>query len=324
MVTHQAVLRILADGKYYSGTALGQALQISRAAVWKAIQKLSQELEIEVFAVKGKGYRLARAIELLDTEQILSALSPAAQQALRKIEVLLRIDSTNQYLLQQTMPQINNGQVVVAEKQLAGRGRRGRRWVSPFGGNLYFSIAWRFAQGLAQLAGLSLAIAVALVRVLHRLGIEDVGVKWPNDVYWHDRKLAGILLEMRGEAGGPTTVIIGIGVNVMLDVEQAQHIDQPWVDLETILGRIPSRNQLLAELLSELVMVLQSLPQRHAEILAEWQTLDVLHNQEVEVTLADQIIRGRAMGINTDGSLRVEHNGEMIVCHSGEVSLRRA
>lgn len=323
MQTHQAILNIIADGKYHSGAALGQALQISRTAVWKAIQKLEQELEIEVFAVKGKGYRLAQPVELLNAELIKTALSPTARQALRTIQVELLIDSTNRYLMQKNLPTINIGEVVVAEKQLAGRGRRGRQWVSPFGGNLYFSLAWRFAHGLAQLSGLSLAVAVAIARVLRRLGVSDVGVKWPNDIYWHDRKLAGILLEMRGEAGGPTTVVIGVGMNLLLEVNQARQIDQPWVDLQTILGKIPSRNDLFANLLSELVSVIQSLPRQHSELLAEWQSLDVLHGQEVEVLLADQTLRGRAHGINSDGSLRVEHNGEMIACHSGEVSLRR-
>jgi len=216
--------------------------------------------------------------------------------------------------------------VVLAEHQTKGQGRRGRVWVSPFGGNLYLSLFWRFQNGPAQLGCLGLVIAVAIVRVLHRMGISDAGVKWPNDIYWHDKKLAGILLEMRGESSGPSAVVIGIGANIAMpinDKESIDKIDQPWIDLESILKTKVERNHFTSDIVDEIFKVLNIFPEQQKDLLDEWQKMDVLNGQMVEVHFPDKVIEGTATGINQDGALRVQANGKEMICHSGEVSIRR-
>ena len=115
--------------------------------------------------------------------------------------------------------------VCFAEHQSAGKGRRGRQWVSPFGSNIYMSILWRFQQdGIACTAGLSLAVGVAVIRALKTYGFNEVGLKWPNDIYCQGKKLGGILIEVSGEADGPCAVIIGLGLNLFLPEIQGQTI----------------------------------------------------------------------------------------------------
>ena len=156
MNTLNSVLRILSDGRFHSGSALGETLSVSRAAVWKAIQKLQHEWRVKINAVPGRGYQLAVPLTLLDKDSILSAMGPQFQSQLQEIQILWSVDSTNRYTLNQASSGIVSGLAVVAEHQSAGRGRRGRHWVSPFGRNLYLSLLWEFELDAAQLSGLSL------------------------------------------------------------------------------------------------------------------------------------------------------------------------
>jgi BirA family biotin operon repressor/biotin-[acetyl-CoA-carboxylase] ligase len=299
---------------------------VSRAAVWKVIQKIENTLGVTIFAVKGKGYRLQQPLELLDKSTILNNLSETTISQINQLEILFEVDSTNHYLSSKSLDGAQSASVVLAEHQTKGQGRRGRTWVSPFGGNLYFSLLWRFPQGPAQLGCLGLIIAVAIVRVLHQMGIHEAGVKWPNDIYWRNKKLAGILLEMRGESSGPSAVVIGIGANISMpitDTDPIDKIDQPWVDIETILKEKVERNRFTALIIDEVFNVLSVFPQQQKELLEEWQAMDVLKGQEIEVHFADKILAGSAEGINQDGALRLHYNGEEVICHSGEVSIRR-
>ncbi|MCW8988760.1 MAG: bifunctional biotin--[acetyl-CoA-carboxylase] ligase/biotin operon repressor BirA [Gammaproteobacteria bacterium] len=326
MLILQDLLKILADGKYHSGSELGNQFGVSRAAIWKLMQKIENGLGLAVFAVKGKGYRLQQSLELLDKNIILDNLSEATASQLTHFDVLFEVDSTNTYLNNKSFDGATSGYLVLAEHQTKGQGRRGRTWVSPFGGNVYFSLLWRFQNGPAQLGCLGLVIAVAIVRVLHRLGITDAGVKWPNDIYWHDKKLAGILLEMRGEATGPCAVTIGVGVNIAMpvnDKDAIDKIDQPWVDLESILKTKVKRNHVAAMFVDEVFKVLNVFPQQHKELLLEWENMDVLKGQAIEVHLANDIVVGTALGINSAGALRLQANGKEMIFHSGEVSIRR-
>ena len=330
MVSQQALLEILADGKYHSGADLGQQLGVSRAAIWKIIQKLESVLGLTVFAVKGKGYRLQQALELLDKEIILKNLSEKTSAQLNQCDILFDIDSTNRYLSNKSIEGAASAYLVLAEQQTNGQGRRGRAWVSPFGGNCYLSLLWRFQTGPAQLGCLSLFVAVAIVRALRQIGVNDAGVKWPNDILWHDKKLAGILLEMRGEATGPSAVVIGLGINISMPInnpitktQSINNIDQPWVDIESILQTKVERNRFVAFVINELFDVMNNVPDRQKVLLDEWRQMDVLKDQEIEVHLPDKVIEGRALGINHDGALRILHNGNEMICFSGEVSIRR-
>lgn len=326
MVTPQDLLKILADGKYHSGADLGRFLGVSRAAIWKVIQKIEDSLGVTVFAVKGKGYRLQQPLELLDRNIILDELSDTVATQINQFDVLFEVDSTNQYLNNKSFDGAASASLVLAEHQTNGKGRRGRTWVSPFGGNLYLSLLWRFQMGPAQLGCLGLVIAVSIVRVLHQIGITDAGVKWPNDIYWHDKKLAGILLEMRGESSGPSAVVIGLGVNISMPINKVDSIDiidQPWIDIESILKSKVERNHFSSLIINEVFNVLNIFPDQQKKLLDEWKNMDVLKDQTIEVRFPDKTIEGTALGINKDGALRLLSNGKEMICHSGEVSIRR-
>ena len=328
MASIQALLQILADGKYHSGAELGQQFGISRAAIWKKIQKLEQTYGLTVFAVKGKGYRLQQPLNLLDKEIVKAHLSEITRKQLNQFEIFIDIDSTNHYLNTKSLEAAPSAYVVMAEQQSNGQGRRGRTWVSPFACNLYLSLLWRFPFGPAQLGCLSLFIAVAIIRVLNKIGVSDAGVKWPNDIYWQNKKLAGILLEMRGEATGPSAVVIGIGLNLnqsikMNKTDVTKAINQPWVDLETIIGEKIDRNYFSALVITSLFDVLNAVPEKQKDLLKEWQSMDVLKGEEVDVHFPDKVIHGKALGINPDGALKVLHENKELICHSGDVSIRR-
>lgn len=326
MISVQMLIKLLADGKYHSGAELGRQLGVSRAAVWKVIQKIENELGISVFAVKGKGYRLQQDLELLDKNTILNELNKSTLKQLNKIEVLFEVDSTNQYLNHKSLDGAQTGYVVLAEQQSKGQGRRGKVWVSPFASNLYLSLLWRFQVGPAQLGCLSLYVAIAVVRALHKLGVEGAGVKWPNDIYWQNKKLAGILLEMRGEANGPSAVVIGLGLNIAMTTENTELtkvITQPWISLESIIETKVDRNHFTALIIDALFEVLNEVPNKQKELLNEWQSMDVLKGREIEIQYADKLIQGTALGINPDGALKVLHNNKELLCHSGDVSIRQ-
>jgi len=318
------LLKTLADGQFHSGEELGSLLGVSRTAVWKQLQKLQEVTELPLESVKGRGYRLIGGIELLDLDAVRHSLSLAAASLLSVLNFLDEIDSTNRFALSEAQNGAGRGYVVAAEQQSAGRGRRGRTWVSPYARNIYCSAIWEFDGGAAALEGLSLAVGVAVARALASVGVKDVGLKWPNDVVWAGRKLAGILLEMTGDAAGRCQVIVGIGINVsMAGAASATSIDQPWVDVQTAVGGTASRNQLLASLLSELLPALAEFEQfgfsRFHEV---WSGLDCLAAKDVAVHLGESIVMGTAAGVNQTGALMVDTPMGRQIFHGGEVSLR--
>lgn len=310
----------LADGRFQSGEALGRRLGVSRAAVWKQVRDL-ERLGLPVQAVRGRGYRLARPVELLDVAAIRAQLGPVAGGLLSTIELFHELDSTNDYLRQKTAA--GPGSLCLAERQLQGRGRRGRTWISPYGSNLYLSLLWRFDRGVAALGGLSLVTGIALVRALRELGLEQVGIKWPNDIYLQQAKVAGILIEITGESAGPCSAVIGLGVNVAMPEAAGEEIDQPWIDLSRACGKPVSRNQLAGRLLEHLLPALRDfeasglLPFRE-----EWQSYDLSHGRPVQVHQAGTAIAGTGAGIDEEGALLLETPDGICRFTSGEVSLR--
>src|SRR5476651_1555534 len=236
------LVAILADGEFHSGEQLGGELGMSRAAINKHIQTI-RDWGLDIFTVPGKGYSLPSPIQLLDEGKILAALPEG------RVNVLPVIDSTNQYLLER-ITQLTSGDACVAEYQQAGRGRRGRKWFSPFGANLYFSMYWKLDQGPSAAMGLSLVIGIVMAEVLQKLGAEDVRVKWPNDLYLKDRKLAGILVELTGKTGDAAHLVIGAGINLKMREPASDSIDQGWINLQEAGVNI-DRNQLTATLLQE-------------------------------------------------------------------------
>jgi BirA family biotin operon repressor/biotin-[acetyl-CoA-carboxylase] ligase len=219
--------------------------------------------------------------------------------------------------------------VCTAEIQVAGRGRRGRSWVAPFGSGICMSLAWQFSELPPQFSALSLAVGVAIVRALERFGVAGVQLKWPNDVLWQQRKLGGILIEMRGEASGPARVVIGIGLNTRMPspvrLQLAEQQATLIADLYEILReKTPARNELIAAITSELVMLLrQFATEGFAPIIERWRALDALAGAEVKVVSGNDSVFGIAQGVEEDGSLRLAIDGETRKFVSGEVSVRR-
>ncbi|MBW5818713.1 bifunctional biotin--[acetyl-CoA-carboxylase] ligase/biotin operon repressor BirA [Yersinia kristensenii] len=308
------LIGILADGAFHSGEQLGEMLGMSRAAINKHMQTI-REWGLDVFTVPGKGYSLPAPIQLLDEQAILSYL-PAGQVA-----VLPVVDSTNQYLLDR-ISELKSGDACVAEYQQAGRGRRGRQWVSPFGANLYLSMFWRLEQGPAAAMGLSLVVGIVMAEVLHKLGAGQVRVKWPNDLYLNDKKLAGILVELTGKTGDAAQLVIGAGINLTMRESTTNVISQDWINLQET-GVIIDRNKLTAELLSELrLAVVKFENEGLSAFISRWREMDNYLDRPVKLIIGNQEIFGIARGIDQQGALLLEQNGSVKPYIGGEISLR--
>ena len=319
MSSIEQILRILSDGRFHSGEHIAQELGISRGGVWKALGGL-RKMGLDIYAVRGRGYKLADPVELLDSEQIRNALDlPLDEDAL---EVHWSIDSTNQYLMRRIYQGIVHGHTVLSETQTQGRGRRGRVWCSPFG-NIFLSQYWKFSKGPGQLNGISLACAIAVARALEDLGIEDVRLKWPNDILIKGEKLAGILLEVAGETAGPTHMVMGLGLNMRMPPEYELDIDQAYTDLHKVCGRAVPRNQLVAAVLNQLAtMLVRFQVEGFQAFHQQWQALDAYYNRTVVLQLPDGPITGVAKGVNADGALGLHRGGQIHWLQSGEISLR--
>lgn len=324
MTTRYRLIQLLADGTFFSGESLGQQLGISRAAVWKQIRSLA-DLGLDVHAVRGRGYRLSSSLELLDQAVIQQALATEFASCLDSCEVMQSLDSTSDHLKRCVVPvQPGRAHACLAEWQTAGRGRRGRPWVSPYGSNLYLSLAWGFDAVPGGLSGLSLAAGVAVVRALRLIGVQDAGLKWPNDILFRGGKLAGILVDLAGESSGPCSVIIGVGINMNMPANVAGTISQPWSDLSEFQGRI-SRNILAASLLNEMVRMLREFScQGLTGFLDEWRRYDVIAGQTVSLQTGQGTILGKVCGIDEQGGLQVSSQGSIKSYHSGEISVRLA
>lgn len=230
------ILKNLSDGHFHSGESLAKQLDVSRTTIWNATQRLQKQFSVTIQSVKGRGYRLSQPIELLETDKIRSLLSPVMKTFLPEIDILPLVDSSNRYLMAAASQGAPSGKFVLAEQQTAGRGRLGRTWVSPFGCNIYCSLLWRFDLASSVLSGLGIVVAIALVTTLADF-VEGIEIKWPNDILWQQQKLAGILLEMQGEANGPAAVVIGMGLNINMPESSRQQIDQPCTDIYRASGK---------------------------------------------------------------------------------------
>ena len=322
----RALLQRLAAGPV-SGDALARESGLTRAAVWKRIEAL-REAGVAVDAQAGRGYALAAPVDLLDAATIRAALPPPVAAGLADLDVAWSLDSTNSELLRR--PSVGHGaQVLFAERQTGGRGRRGRSWASPLAANLYLSVARAFDGGLARLGGLSLVAGVAVADALQALGIPEVRLKWPNDVVVAEgvtlRKLGGILVEGGGEHAGPARAVVGIGLNVRMPAQAAAAIDQPWIDLATLHPQLPARSTLAATLLAHLLPALAQFDREGlAPFLPRHAAHDVLAGESVRVLAGDGEHAGLALGLAADGALRVRLASGERDFHAGEVSLRRS
>ena len=314
---HSAKLRILerlSDGKFHSGEELGEELGISRAAISKHMKGLG-DWGVDIHRVQGKGYRLPQNMKLLDQEFIANRLDS-------DVEVFPVIDSTNQYLLE-SVEKCSQGQVCIAEYQTQARGRRGRQWVSPFGSNLYLSMYWRLDAGMAAAMGLSLVIGIASVEALEELGIQGVKLKWPNDLYHNDQKLAGILVEMSGQAGGAAHLVIGMGLNVGMSKKQYS-IDQPWTTISEATGyESIDRSKLAATLIKHWHDALNEYEyQGLAAFIERWNRLDNFVGRDIKLLMGPREVRGVMQGINEQGGVVIKTAQGVESYVGGEISLR--
>ena len=317
----------LSDGQFHSGEDLAQALGVSRSAVWKAVKSL-RDLGATLHAVRNRGYRLAKSSEPLAAERILEKLSEAVRTQVRSLEVAWTVGSTNTELLSRANPPNGSSEVMLAEYQTAGRGRRGRAWLAPPGGAICLSLSWTFRDVPADLGALGLVIGVCELRALHALGITGAKLKWPNDVLVDERKLGGILIELRAESGGPACVVIGIGLNVALGAPLLAQIAETGIaatDLVTAGLVEPSRNAVAGALVDSCIRGLQEFERDGLRPFVEnWRDADALQGKMVDVRGAvGEVTRGLARGVDLHGALLVETAEEGLKKFvSGDVSVR--
>lgn len=315
------VTQLLADGEYHNGTFIGKVLNITRAAIWKVIKKL-QQYGVPLSCVKGKGYKLEAPLILLEAQKIASLLD----EDLIDIEVLEKVDSTNQYL----KTKLNDSKRIkacIAEMQTQGRGRLNRQWHSPFGKNIYLSLLYPFQKDISELAGLSLVVSLALCRAIDIIidQKEKMWIKWPNDLIVATQKVAGILIEIQGESNGFCQVIIGIGINVnMVDVSR-EVISQSWSSLQKLTGQYYDRNLLCAELMRQLLIYLERFSTFGLnDFSSEWQQRDALFGQALEVISGNQHYSGIGNGIDAQGHLLLKlADGSIKGFSSGDTTLRK-
>jgi BirA family biotin operon repressor/biotin-[acetyl-CoA-carboxylase] ligase len=315
-LTFQA-LRCLADGRFHSGEAMARDLGRSRATLSEALKRAT-ELGVELFSVPGKGYKLAEPIEFLDARAVASMMGELASRL--RFEVVDEVDSTSSRLLARAAAGEAPGACLAAEWQSSGRGRRGRAWVGGLGGSLMFSLLWRFERGVGHLAGLSLAVGLAVARALRECGVAKAQVKWPNDVVVDFRKLGGILIETSGEMQGPSVAVIGIGLNYRLG-ERLGEIDQPAADIQGCASEAPSRNLVLATTLVQLVRVLDDFERKgFAPMRSEWRSLHAYEGRRARVVPPNEpAFEADVTGVGEDGALVVSVRGQSMTLSSAEL-----
>jgi BirA family transcriptional regulator, biotin operon repressor / biotin---[acetyl-CoA-carboxylase] ligase len=324
MSTQSRLLSLLSDGGFHSGEEIGAQLSMSRSAVWKRIKSL-QRNGLDIYSVKGKGYRIVKPLEMLDQAQLMAFIDADIVPFIRKLTLHTEIDSTNQFLLNRIGHHDFHGHITLAEFQSRGRGRRGNEWISPFAAGVYLSIAWYFDPAPEPLALISLGAGVAVLRALRRIGISDAGLKWPNDIIWNNRKLGGTLVEMRAESAGPCHVVTGIGVNYSYPTgsKTCSEIDQPWVDMATLQDPVVSRNKFTAILISEIIRLMINYGiQNDFDVIDEWRKYDCMKGKSAKLLLPDRTVYGQIQGVDDGGALLISVNNKLEKFSSGEISLR--
>ena len=322
------ILHLLADGQFHSGEVLAQRFKVTRATIWNAV-KHAESLGVEVFSVRGRGYKLPQAIELLDKNLVLAAIGEPREWF--NVQLLDEVASTNTYLMQQKG--VAHATCVAAHVQTKGKGRRGRTWVSQLGASLTFSLLWRFQCGAAALSGLSLAVGVALIRAFNSLGVNDTQLKWPNDVLVLEdyaseknkpKKLAGILIELQGDLEGPSAAVIGVGVNLNLPKNVLNSIDQPAIDLVNVSAKSINQSELLGVILKHLADVLSTFESHGFNGLRdEWLRYHAYQNKPVRMLLPNGTdVQGMVKNVADDGILLVETALGLQRFSAGEISLR--
>ena len=316
-----SLLRLLADGRFHSGERLRTALGLSRDGIANLIGRIEGS-GLRVVKVRGRGYRLAEALDLFELDGLAAGLKKVSPEL--RVEVLDECPSTNTVLAQRAAAGAPHGTVLACEHQSAGRGRRGHSWVSAVGGSLAFSMLWRFPRGAGALGGLSLAVAVGAAKALEHLGTRGVAVKWPNDLYCGGRKLGGILIESSGDIQGPSAVIVGVGINVRLGAQARVRIGEPATDIASHNKAVPSRTTALVATLESIAGVLARFSREgFGPFREEWLQRHAWKGRRVALSQAGRRVAvGKVVGVAEDGALMLASVGGIERFHSGELSLR--
>jgi len=319
------VFAALCDGRFHSGEQLARSLGVSRSAIWKAAGAL-RELGATLHAVRNRGYRLAGASEPLDAAKIRAALARDVRDHVRSVEATWSTASTNSVLLARANPPAAMSEVFLTEYQTAGRGRRGRAWLASPGGAICLSLSWTFREVPRDLGALSLVIGVCALRALRELGVAGAGLKWPNDLLHGERKLGGVLIELRAESSGPACVVIGIGLNMALGAALLEKISETGMaatDLASAGLAQASRNSVAAALVSACLRGLRAFEREGlTPFIEEWRTADALRGRPVDVTAGDGVAHGLARGVDVHGALLVETPQGVRRFISGDVTVR--
>jgi BirA family biotin operon repressor/biotin-[acetyl-CoA-carboxylase] ligase len=317
------LLALLAQGRPRSGTWLARALDAKELDIDSGIEQL-RALGIDI-AASPQGFRLevGTRLELLDADAIRAAMREETAGRLRRLEVLFEVDSTNTRLLERPAPPAAVADAALAELQRAGRGRQGRRWISPFGASLALSLGWTFSDAALRDSSLSLAVGVAVSRALGGLGARGILLKWPNDLWFADRKIGGVLVETKS-SGGTAHVVVGVGLNLHLSEESRTRIGSNGLAaLDEACPPPIARNALAAALLDQLLSMLPLFERHGFEAFRdEWRSLDALRGRAARVLLAQRTVEGIACGVDEDGGLLLESGGHLEKFMSGEASLR--
>ena len=318
------ILRLLDDGEFQSGVSLAKQLQCSRAKISKALKHVDI-LGIDLTKLCGRGYRWENPVLWLNANSIFRDSS--INSKFFDLKIFDFIDSTNNFLLndlEKKQSNIDRIPVAITELQTNGRGRLGRSWYSGLGDSLTFSLRWRFEHGISALSGLSLVIGVAIIRVLKSFSINNVSLKWPNDILFYRQKLAGVLIELRGEIFGPSYAVIGIGINFKLSEITKSSIEQKVIDLFTITGERIDRNLILGALLSELRNILTDFEkQGFTYFREEWISYHAYEGKTIYLTLPNSsVIEGIADGVSDDGALCLITNTGRNSYTAGDISVR--
>jgi BirA family biotin operon repressor/biotin-[acetyl-CoA-carboxylase] ligase len=320
----QQLLAALASGETLSGSRLAAEAGLTRAAIWKQIEALRHR-GVPVESAGSAGYRLPWPVQMLDGAAIRSMLPVPVTKRLGALDVCWELDSTSSELQRRGASAPDFG-IVLAETQTAGRGRRGRSWLSPPGLNIYLSCLKRFDAGFASLSGLSLATGVIVLRALHALGISGPRLKWPNDVLADSGKLAGVLVELSGEYQGPCAAVVGIGLNLRLTEALREQAGQPICDLATLNhGTPPDRNRTAAALIASLVEGLDQFEREgFSAFVGEYAEYDALQGVPLRVSSPTGELDGIGAGIDARGALQVRTAAGLHGIDSADVTVRRA
>jgi len=310
-----SLLLALSDGEFHSGSDLGRRLGVSRTAIWKALDHLS-DFGLEYESYRGKGYRLLAPLDLLSIADI-SAASSSVISGVADFQTSLSCESTNQSVRE--LSGDSPYQVFISEQQTAGRGRRGKNWVSPFAQNIYMSVCFDWYAGAAALQGLSIVAGVVVAELLVAKGVSEVGLKWPNDIWLGSDKVSGILVELEGEATSKWRVTLGVGLNVQMSVKCGMDIGQSWANVGDHLRC--SRSVLAAHMIDALCDGLEEFKLRGFDAFVDrYAALDVLRGREVK--LLGPEVEGVVVGVDQQGGLLLDVSGVEQVFHAGELSVR--